>query len=152
MKNIIGLNLYDKYYNQKFQNIQNIINHNEYILNINDDDINDNYINSYYGLNTILIRSLTDCLRIIIFLTGLEKFDETDFDKRASQFGDNVGDKLVPKSFWTIFIEAMGDIMLKILLVCAIISIVFECSLATEETIGHGMFFIFLNFIHCSLG
>ena len=32
-------------------------------------------------LNTILIRSLTDCLRIIIFLTGLEKFDETDFDK-----------------------------------------------------------------------
>lgn len=65
--------------------------------------------------------------------------DETDFDKRAAQFGDNVGDKLVPKSFWTIFAEAMGDIMLKILLVCAVVSIVFESYIAISTTgsIGH---------------
>lgn len=33
-----------------------------------------------HDLNSLLLRSLTDCLRIIIFLTGLEKSDETDFN------------------------------------------------------------------------
>ena len=32
-----------------------------------------------HDLNTLLLRSLTDCLRIVIFLTGLEKSDDTDF-------------------------------------------------------------------------
>ena len=49
-----------------------------------------------------------------------------DFPERAKHFGDNFRPPLVAKSFCKIFWEALDDFMLKVLLVAATGSLIFE--------------------------
>ena len=50
----------------------------------------------------------------------------SDFPARKEHFGDNFRPPLVPKSFCRIFWEALDDFMLKVLLVAATGSLIFE--------------------------
>lgn len=56
-----------------------------------------------------------------------------DLDKRTEQFGNNYREPLKAKKFSTLFWETLDDFMLKVLLVCAVFSIVFEIALHLEE-------------------
>jgi magnesium-transporting ATPase (P-type) len=65
--------------------------------------------------------------------TGLKLDDKEDYDKRDEQFGSNY--KPPPKTthFCRFFLAAMDDFMLKILLVCAFLSIAIDMSLADAD-------------------
>jgi len=61
-----------------------------------------------------------------------------DFPQRTLHFGNNYRAPLTVKPFCTIFFEALDDFMLKLLLVCACFSIVFDMVLAAPEDRSHG--------------
>jgi len=64
---------------------------------------------------------------------GLVENDQADFEKRDAQFGSNYKAPPVAGPFCSFFFGALDDFMLKILLVCAFLSIVIDMSLATPE-------------------
>jgi len=55
--------------------------------------------------------------------TGLTS---ADFPQRTIHFGSNYREPLKAKSFGKLFCETLDDFMLKVLIVCAVFSIVFE--------------------------
>ena len=60
------------------------------------------------------------------------------FPARTEFFGNNYREKIKAKSFCTIFFEALDDFMLKILIVAATFSLIFEYIGADPEDYGHG--------------
>jgi len=61
-----------------------------------------------------------------------------DLDKRTQQFGNNYREALKAKSWASLFLAALDDFMLKVLIVAAIFSITFDMILATPEHRKHG--------------
>ena len=68
--------------------------------------------------------------------TGLK--GGSDFTSRTEAFGNNERDEVEAKSFCSIFIEALDDFMMKILLVAATGSMIFGYIGAKPEDYGHG--------------
>lgn len=66
---------------------------------------------------------------------GLSCFDLED---RTAAFGNNYREPLKVKSFFLILKEAMDDFMIKVLLVCAVFSIIFDMLLADPHERSHG--------------
>lgn len=64
----------------------------------------------------------------------------SDFKSRSDQFGSNYREPLKAKSWITLFFGALDDFMLKVLIVAAIFSIVFDMILAHPEERSHGKF------------
>lgn len=64
---------------------------------------------------------------------GLSETDTQDHEKRDSQFGSNYKPPPTVTPFCTFFLGAMDDFMLRILLVCACVSIVVDMSLSTPD-------------------
>lgn len=64
---------------------------------------------------------------------GLSDSSPEDFEKRDAQFGSNFKPLPVAGPFFSFFFGAMDDFMLKILLVCAFLSIVIDMSLADAD-------------------
>ena len=60
------------------------------------------------------------------------------FPARTAFFGNNDRKPLVAKSFCKIFCEALDDFMLKVLIVAATGSLIFEYIGADPEDYGHG--------------
>jgi len=60
-----------------------------------------------------------------------------DFEERTLYFGNNHRESVKAKSFFRLFLQALDDIMLKVLLVCAVFSICFDMILAKPEDRGH---------------
>lgn len=60
-----------------------------------------------------------------------------DLPERTAHFGDNMRPPLVCKAFCTILKETLDDFMLKVLLVCAAFSIIFDMSLADAHERSH---------------
>ena len=61
-----------------------------------------------------------------------------DLEDRTEAFGNNYREPLKVKSFFLILKEAMDDFMIKVLLVCAVCSIVFDMLLADPHEREHG--------------
>jgi len=61
-----------------------------------------------------------------------------DFPQRYEAFGNNDREPLKAKSFCTVFFEALDDFMLKVLLVAATGSLIFEYIGADSEDYSHG--------------
>ena len=61
-----------------------------------------------------------------------------DFAERTEKFGNNFREEPVAKSWFSLFIGALDDDMLKLLIVCACISITFDMILASPENRSHG--------------
>ena len=66
------------------------------------------------------------------------------FPSRTHFFGNNVREKIKAKSFCTIFFEALDDFMLKVLIVAATGSLIFEYIGADPEDYGHGKSTIYI--------
>lgn len=66
------------------------------------------------------------------FKEGLVE-DANDFKSRVETFGTNFRESFVRTPFCTIFMGALEDFMLRILLVCAAISIIFDMSFASAS-------------------
>ena len=64
---------------------------------------------------------------------GLGENDKEDHDRRDAQFGSNYKPPPKRTPFCTFFLAAMDDFMLKILLVCAFLSIAIDMSLADAD-------------------
>ena len=60
------------------------------------------------------------------------------FPARTEFFGNNMRERIKAKSFCSIFFEALDDFMLKVLLVAATGSLIFEYIGADPEDYGHG--------------
>ncbi len=60
------------------------------------------------------------------------------FPDRTKFFGNNYREPLKAKTFCTIFFEALDDFMLKVLIVAATGSLIFEYIGADPEDYGHG--------------
>lgn len=58
--------------------------------------------------------------------------------KRTEHFGNNESDPLVAKTFCSLFLGALDDFMLKVLMVASVFSIVLDMSLASPEARSHG--------------
>jgi Ca2+ transporting ATPase len=56
-----------------------------------------------------------------------------DFIQRTQQFGNNYRESLKAKSWFSLFISALDDFMLKVLIVAAVFSITFDMILADES-------------------
>jgi Cation transporter/ATPase, N-terminus len=56
-----------------------------------------------------------------------------DFAERTEKFGNNYREEPVAKTWISLFIGALDDQMLKLLIVCAIFSITFDMILADHE-------------------
>lgn len=69
--------------------------------------------------------------------TGIEG---DSFPARTEQFGNNYREPLKAKSFCKIFFEALDDFMLKVLIVAATGSLIFEYIGADPEDYGHGKY------------
>ena len=81
----------------------------------------------------------------LLFLVGLESLLQKlkvkpdvglsggDFVQRTEHFGSNYREPLKVKPFCKLFIETLDDFMLKVLIVCAIFSIVFEMALNMDH-------------------
>lgn len=65
----------------------------------------------------------------------------TDLDIRVQHFGTNKKEMPPRTPFWTFFIKALDDFMLKMLLVCACINIGFEVGFAKPKDRSHGKFY-----------
>jgi Ca2+ transporting ATPase len=61
-----------------------------------------------------------------------------DFDKRNEHFGSNKKQPSKRTPFCTLFFGALDDFMLKLLLVCAVVSISIEVGFAEESDRSHG--------------
>ena len=64
--------------------------------------------------------------------------DGSSFIARTEHFGNNDREPLKAKTFCTIFFEALDDFMLKVLIVAATGSLIFEYIGAEKEDYGHG--------------
>ena len=64
--------------------------------------------------------------------------DGDSFTARTAFFGNNYREPLVAKTFCKIFCEALDDFMLKVLIVAATGSLIFEYIGADPEDYGHG--------------
>lgn len=64
------------------------------------------------------------------FKSGL---DGDDFPLRSAHFGNNYREPLKAKSWCSMFIGALDDLMLKVLIACAIVALVLDMSLADEH-------------------
>jgi magnesium-transporting ATPase (P-type) len=60
-----------------------------------------------------------------------------DFPERTQQFGNNYREPIKAKAWHTLFLAALDDFMLKVLIFAAIFSIVFDMLLASPEDRGH---------------
>ena len=60
-----------------------------------------------------------------------------DFEARRAHFGHNESEKLKAKSFFTLFIAALDDFMLKVLMVASVFSIVLDMLLASPDHRQH---------------
>jgi hypothetical protein len=58
----------------------------------------------------------------------------SDLEERELAFGSNKKDPPGRTPFCTIFMNALGDFMLRILLVCACVSLIFDEAFATSNT------------------
>jgi len=56
-----------------------------------------------------------------------------DFAERTEKFGNNYRNEPVAKTWISLFFGALKDDMLKLLIVCAIVSITFDMILADHE-------------------
>ena len=56
-----------------------------------------------------------------------------DFAERTEKFGNNYREEAKAKTWWSLFLKAFEDPMLKLLIVCAAISITFDMILADAE-------------------
>ena len=61
-----------------------------------------------------------------------------DFAERTEKFGNNYREEPVAKSWFSLFIGALDDEMLKLLIVCACFSITFDMILADPSERSHG--------------
>lgn len=61
-----------------------------------------------------------------------------DFDQRNEHFGSNKKPPAKRTPFCTLFFGALDDFMLKLLLVCACVSIAIEVGFAEEHDKSHG--------------
>lgn len=61
-----------------------------------------------------------------------------DFDKRDEQFGSNKKPPPKRTPFYKLFLGALDDFMLKLLLVCAVVSIAIEVGFAEPHDRSHG--------------
>ena len=68
--------------------------------------------------------------------TGLK--NGQDFNDRTEVFGNNMRENPVAKSFCTIFIEALNDFMMKVLIAAATAALVFGYIGAKPEDYHHG--------------
>ena len=64
---------------------------------------------------------------------GLDANDSVDHQKRDDQFGSNYKPPPEVTPFYKFFLNALDDFMLKILLVCACLSIVIDMSLSDDD-------------------
>lgn len=62
-----------------------------------------------------------------------------DLDERERVFGTNKKDPVKRTPFCTLFFGALEDFMLRLLLVCAVISIAFDMGFAEAGDLSHGM-------------
>lgn len=92
-------------------------------------EVRDSTGNTFPGLKGLAERLQVD---IKTGLTG------HDFVKRTEHFGNNESDPLVAKTFCSLFLGALDDFMLKVLMVASVFSIVLDMSLASPEARGHG--------------
>ncbi len=69
-----------------------------------------------------------------------------DLSAREAHFGSNKKEPTKLTSFYKLFLGALDDFMLKLLIVCAIVSISIEVAFAEPQDRSHGKF-IHLNFI-----
>ena len=61
-----------------------------------------------------------------------------DFAERTEKFGNNYRAPLKAKSWCSLFIGALDDFMLKVLIVAAIFSITFDMIIANPDDRSHG--------------
>jgi len=66
-----------------------------------------------------------------------------DFVARGEFFGSNWRDEIKAKSFCKIYFEALDDFMLKVLIVAATGSLIFEYIGADPEDYGHGKYHLY---------
>lgn len=59
--------------------------------------------------------------------------DEADFTERREAFGDNTKEAVEMKPFWELFIEALDDFTVKLLIVAASAALILEMSLADSS-------------------
>ena len=88
--------------------------------------------NSYHFLNSSLLigmQGLAQNLRTN-YESGLNPID---FDQRDEQYGSNKKPPMKRTPFITLFLGALDDFMLKLLLVCAVVSISIEVGFADES-------------------
>ena len=71
---------------------------------------------------------------------------EDDFEERRACFGDNHREPLKAKSWLSLFLAALDDFMLKVLIVAAVFSISFDMLLASPADRGHGKYTPYHNF------
>lgn len=64
----------------------------------------------------------------------------SDFKSRSDQFGSNYREPLKAKTWISLFIGALDDFMLKVLIVASIFSIIFDMILADPHERSHGKF------------
>ena len=63
-----------------------------------------------------------------------------DFAERTENFGNNFRPEPVAKSWFTLFIGALNDDMLKLLIACACVSITLDMILADPHERSHGKY------------
>ena len=75
--------------------------------------------------------------------TNLEKgLKRGDFTDRENHFGSNYRAPPDRTPFCKLFLNALEDFMLRLLLVCACISIVLDVSFAEHSERGHGKYLV----------
>jgi magnesium-transporting ATPase (P-type) len=82
------------------------------------------------------IEGLSKALKVDL-TTGLNEQDEKDKEERDAVFGSNWRPPLMAKSFFSMFIAALDDFMLKVLMVAAVLSITFDMILAEPHHRSH---------------
>ena len=89
----------------------------------------------------------------VIGMSGLQEKLKSDFEKgltaldledREAHFGTNKKPPARKVSFFRLFFGALDDFMLKLLLVCACISIAIDVGFADPENRSHGKIILFL--------
>ena len=112
------------------------------------------YLENDLGGKSLDIKNLKNNNPYVFFLfTGIGGLSEklkvnldmglssTDLDIREKHFGTNKKEMPPRTPFWTFFIKALDDFMLKMLLVCACINIGFEVGFAKPKDRSHGKFY-----------
>ena len=76
------------------------------------------------------VEAIANKLRVKDINAGL---DESDFAERENAFGSNYRAPIVAASYCSLFLKALDDVMLKVLIVAAIFSITFDMILSDAE-------------------